>query len=208
MILVTSIQHTGTWFTIELCRLIEKEVHQHHLYTTGEDVAHDDKPIHRTPEQIMRICNRYWNIVPIRDPLAAVITRDVRLPHLSHCYIIEAMCWLAETHSENPFNAFYVPIDLLGSQEVEDRLRFIAWMFGDYGITTTSEELFTFVSEWKAPLYNVSLPSDLKADYRLGNYVAIKAALPMETGLLEKKCDILQPFFEEFGYRNLLWFNK
>ena len=133
-IAILSIQHTGTWFTIEAlkrltgfpCQLSSDYeagyplVHCH-VYANGEtegrikDMDHPD-----IWHAITHFSDRGYKIViPLRDPLASIITRHNRHSNLSHRYLPESF---EELSRVNPSLYFPFPIDLHRNDEDRQRL--------------------------------------------------------------------------------------
>ena len=60
---------------------------------------------------IKLLCNMFKTVIPIRDPLASLLTRESRAPNLRHFYIVDAYVELARLFANHP-NVKFLPIDL------------------------------------------------------------------------------------------------
>ena len=60
---------------------------------------------------IKLLCHLYKTIIPIRDPLAAILTREVRGPEIRHFFIVDAYREMIQGLSMCP-NVKFFPIDL------------------------------------------------------------------------------------------------
>jgi len=158
IVFVPSVQHTGTWFTINFLRnfitrnrelqfVLEKE-----LGPDGTDIRHEHKydnplmeptiihthfPIVRNlnmhvnwsegeffrrwyanlgtlrslPLQtILLFCNFFKTVIPVRDPMAAILTREARHPQLRHFYIVDGFVAMATEFAKHP-NVKFLPVD-------------------------------------------------------------------------------------------------
>lgn len=150
IVFVPSVQHTGTWFTInflknffeqskEVTFLLEngvkngsEDVNYIHKYQYPLDkrtIAHIHLPIVRYmnfdvnyPESsfqkrwygnlgtlrslpvqtILLMCNFFKTVIPIRDPMAAILTRETRHPQFRHFYIVDNFVSLATEFVQHP----------------------------------------------------------------------------------------------------------
>lgn len=262
IILVWSIQQTGTWFTIELLKLHPKIGFFSELVdlfgpqrvdagcdllTTGKELsnaidsvatldevkelnekmkraiaareapvsldrdrslllhAHLFHPVKKTYRQSPQffsgvlshaLAAYYDTIVPLRDPLMSLITRQSRHPDLDHSFIIDSFVHLTTI----PYPLFFFPID----RDPADRGELVDRMLRGVGLGWTPE-IEQYVSAW-APV-NTSGEYPLKAAYRAGDIQTIRNAIPEEFDLLRSKEDVLRPFLRSHGYRKLAWYS-
>ncbi len=66
-------------------------------------------------EAIRLLCSLYKTVIPIRDPLAAILTREARHPELRHFYIVNGYKQLA--YLAGNLNVRFLPIDLYPETE-------------------------------------------------------------------------------------------
>lgn len=227
---VFSVQHTGTWFALEFLLTLKNSfghhrdhVFQWHRLQNGEQrlpfnalegrkpviVSHlngggspgDEHAKKQFTVDLARNLVEYWpTVVPLRDPLLSLITRQIRHPDRDHSYIIDAFCELWKLNG----NVHWLPVDL-GEKPLgrKDRLvKITAKILG--GWTRASEE---FLNQWLAPAYNVT-PQEhpLKLAYRAGDFGEIHAAIPEEFDLLLERREAIQKLMEPMGY-DLPWWD-
>ena len=143
----------------------------------------------------------YWpTVVPLRDPLLSLITRQLRHPERDHGYIIDAFCELWKLAG----NVHWLPIDV-GERPLDRKDRLVeitAKILG--GWTRETED---FLTQWIAPAYNVTPPEHpLKLAYRTGDFGEIHAAFPEEFDLLLERRGEIRELLEPIGYQ-LPWWN-
>lgn len=129
-VFVTSIQHTGTWFVLNfLKRFMPNIVHTFqvidnyqiiekgsiiHCHFSGINTADFNKGL--SLGGIVALASLFKTVVPVRDPLAAILTRESRHPEQRHFYIPEGFVHLSQTLQHHP-NVKFLPIDLKMTQE-------------------------------------------------------------------------------------------
>lgn len=241
ILFVPSVQHTGTWFTVQfLMNFIPNEREVFHILEAeqtkkGENldnqqittptVMHSHFPIirnfesmhvdmdHRTRQQlhiknrclpltnILTFANIFKTVIPIRDPLAAILTREARHPHLRHFFIIDGFIEIAQNFSRHP-NVKFLPIDLY--KTIGERVRLLSDILEHCCIKRTSDNMAIvnrFAMEWKIqnPTPNnrfSKLYKDKNIDkinYLLGSKVA-------EIEYLKTRASIILPFMASLGY--------
>lgn len=218
-ICVFSIQHTGTWFACEyLLRCgwthgkYPADVWQWYQLANGERrwpafengrrpivqshlCARDDLELgerrkHITINLAKHLAQCWDVIVPVRDPLLAVITRHIRHPDLDHRYIVHAFARLELLDSY----VHWLPVDLAPS--VRPPL----------AVDVPTEASESFLKANQAPSYNVT-PSNhpLKQAYLAGDFQTIATQCGPAVDLLLDKAEDIRPLLERLGYTDLLW---
>lgn len=204
--LVLSAQHTGTWFVIDALRICGLDVGNgilhHHLVSDDyvSCIANSDSGAFISDKRATKLCNETTTtIVPVRDPLRAVITREARHPNLNHFHIIRGLECASRMKPR-----IFLPIDLPWTDS-ERRSALVEMCVTCCDINEFDQvyKLRDYAESWEPPAYNISPPHPLKEAYESGDYAAIKAGLPEECRMLED--GPLRPWLESLGYSDLLW---
>jgi hypothetical protein len=224
-IFIPTIQHTGTWFCIEFLKAhneVQHFVELKDLRVNGSEMTlihthfgdgnthHPADVSKHIPFYVVNdLINEYPSITTVRDPLAALITRQIRCPDLWHTYIIDSFVSLAKEIKKMPNkNLFLLPVDLYKTKSFEMRYQILNELLSHVGLSEDPYAKF-WAAGW--PIYNTVGDSSiigLKEYYNLGEVDKIEAAFPEEYAHLKRKEPILRPFLEKLGYRDLIWWNK
>ncbi len=216
-IIVCSVQHTGSWFAIDflrkhsnvtgkpvLCKQIRDEGHFPVLAGLRKTVVHfhinlKEGAEFTYPETLTNLVNHHGAIVPIRDPLRAIITRNARHPDLNHNYIVDGFLWLARAYKEMPDKFCFIPINLPIDRQrtMREVLEFADLPYEPY--------VQKYAKQWRAPPYNVSRNTPAKTAYLLGNDWTVSNLLPEPWAYLHEHADEIAPFLRGLGYRDLMW---
>lgn len=219
-IFLPTIQHTGTWFCINLLLQHSQVTSFSELrdlkfgdgYTLIQTHFGDGETWHPNdaskfiPFYVLKeLIDIYPSVIPVRDPLAALLTRQTRCSDLQHSYIIEGFVALAELR-EN-YNPFILPVDLIGKKSFEERLSVLREFLAAVGLP---EE--PYIKFWAASWPKINsvrgLGVELYDNYRNGDVKKIIKVIPEEWAYLKGKESIIKPFLQELGYKNLLWWDK
>ena len=129
IIFLPSVQHTGTWFALStLSRFGFNIVDSKRLLEGGVNINHPSiiqthfpiEASYGVPfednkwmsiNSIQAISKIFKTVITVRDPLAAILTREARHPELRHFYIVDGFVDMAEKMAGNP-NVVFFPIDL------------------------------------------------------------------------------------------------
>ena len=224
-ILLTTIEHTGTMFTINILEKAGYSLFHHKdleslnnlQHLASNTVLHTHiPPVHNksyvddpkyTPfkniiDKIYLPLTQYGKcrmVISIRDPLASLITRAKRYPHFSRSFLVDSFLSLVKESGE--FHPFFLFIDLF--KDERERMHMLSDL--ESFLESSIQNKKTIAREWQ-PINTRGLYR-LKEAYFQRDVDYIQNALP-EWNYLVKHRKTLQPFFEAFGYRNLLWFNK
>jgi hypothetical protein len=227
VIYVTSIQHTGTWFLLDmlachpdvdgLCesRLVRPGdtyifpgkttiLHKHiPMSAEGEVITLEQDRLLNVPH--LAVIDTYKTLIPLRDPLLSIITRQSRHPDLTHTYLVHGFLHL--TDLEKHPNVFFVPIDtdidlpqkrrLLRSAclhiDIPERLTYIRRYAESWPVSNS----FSYTEQNKS----------LKGHYYSRDIPELMKTFPQEIKLLREKEGQLRPFLEKHGYKNLPWWS-
>lgn len=217
--IVFSVQHTGTWFAIEFLRghpnvsgtffeirnlvspslpsIDDRSVLQVHLGTpVGEGTPRESEKF-ADEEALAIFAEAERAVVPLRDPLLSVLTRQNRHPWLDHRYIVSGFRALARA----PEETIFLPVDT----RPEERRRTLARVLARLGWPEAPEYVEGVARDWSKE--NTSGPSTLKKAYAEGRLDAIRSALPEEFDYLLDSRDEIVPFLRTQGYEDLPWWN-
>ncbi|MCP4475390.1 MAG: hypothetical protein GY821_12660 [Gammaproteobacteria bacterium] len=231
IIFVPSVQHTGTWFVLRLLEKFGYEIkttkdildgkviesgkktviHTHFPITNNLNKIVPNDPFElRTYNSDAPLCinsivmlsNMFKTVVPIRDPLAAMLTREARHPELRHFFIVDGFVQMANYLSDNS-NTMFFPVDLLAHKE-KNRRDMVLKTLKHCGIEIDEEaegKIDEVVYHWKAEndtpnnrFKELYKEKDIfTIDYLLGAKIA-------EVEYLKNKAAIIHPFLFEIGY--------
>jgi hypothetical protein len=214
-VLLPTIQHTGTWFLLDILQKAKMTtvpynpewtqkntvLHAHFPLSVGNGILPQEENKFISLDGIKWAINNFENnaiVVPIRDPLAAVITRQNRHPEMPHKYIIDGFLSFAQDF--NDFNVLWFPVDLYTSKN--DKLALLEKL--ENHIDRTILYKHTLATEWQQK--NTSGMYTLKEAYLENNVKEIKQNIPCEWEQLINIRSLLKPFFQALGYKNLTWF--
>ena len=207
MIVLASVQHTGTWSAISLLEqvmetkvtllkdaLIGEEVNGLlHLHIGGrEGIHYRDKLKHASKWLATPVIMYHTTVVPVRDPMAAVITRQNRHPKMDHSYIVQGFEYLADLYEMGAVDMWLCQDLIMPAQQPQ-----------------ITEALFDLATkEGKALEWGVKNQSPdtsgLKKAYREGEYAEVHKALAIYWDQLHKS-DRIKSFLNALGYDSLPW---
>ena len=157
---------------------------------------------------IKLLCSMYKTVIPVRDPLASILTREMRAPNLRHFYIVDAYVEMARTLAGHP-NVKFLPVDLdLTFDERRKLLEDVAIHCG-IDIAQYDEVIGDIATHWKKE--NITPNNRFHEPYEKGDINTIKEWLGQkwaEVVHLKNMGGILVPFLSELGYnqkKTLLW---
>ena len=131
-IFAPSVQHTGTWFLLELLKRHSKVdgvimfgdmrervpepgkkyiLHVH----IGDGSSPLNLPYHSTYMALDVVTRILKTAIPLRDPLLSMLSRHKRHPALSHSYLVDGFVYLAKMRAD----CFFLPVDVLGDSSFE-----------------------------------------------------------------------------------------
>lgn len=159
---------------------------------------------------IQLLASMYPTVIPIRDPLASLLTRENRAPNLRHFYIVDAYVEVARRLAGLP-NVFILPVDVpISYEERRDLLeRMVAHCGIDVGESRINQEIKETAEKWAKE--NVTPNNIFEEMYRSGDIEGIKARLAekwAEVKHLKNMSGFLSNFLGEHGYNRskpLIW---
>lgn len=227
IIFVPSIQHTGTWFTIKFLEKFGFEAKEAHKVLinrkrlTNPTVIHSHFPILRDFDMNMDMdrwsrwqltlkdrslglraielmVNIHPAVIPIRDPFAAILTREARHPNLRHFFIVDNFIELAQIFHKHP-GVIFLPIDLPWTiKQREEHLKKIA---RHCGLDENAPHIKQTAAEWVPE--NITPKNRFKDLYNSGDLDQLQLLLGpkwAEVCYLRNVASILFPFLSDLGY--------
>lgn len=248
IVFVPSVQHTGTWFTIDFLRnffpnvkelpfILEPaikpgmaDVAYQPTYSESLEqrtVIHTHLPIVRylnmgtnwptsrfykrwyanlgtlrssSIEEVLTLCNFFKTVIPIRDPLAAILTREARHPQLNHFFIVDGFVVLATEFVKHP-NVMFLPIDLVDT--TEERIELLIKVANHVGVDNevNKDVIIAYAERWKPA--NPTPNNRFRQLYKTGNISEIRKLLGSkwaEVTYLQNMASVILPFLANLGY--------
>lgn len=229
VVIVASVQHTGTWFTIdflqnfipnkkEVAHMIEEKIqiesptiiHSHLPIIYDLDMRVDmdwhsrrkltmkDRSISlRTLEVLM---NLFKVVIPVRDPLASILSREARHPDLRHFFIVDGFIELAQKYKDHP-NVVFLPIDLPWDRSQRMKKLFEIMEHCSIDIESNRDLVRKFASNWEPK--NTTPGNRFKELYKNKDIDQIRFLLGpkwAEVNYLQNMASIILPFLASVGY--------
>ena len=164
-------------------------VREHHLSMGGIEV----------------LAGLYKTIIPIRDPLACLLTRENRAPQLRHYYITDGFMEVINRFKDHP-NVFFFPVDLYSDVLSRDRL--VAKTMKHCEILTDRNTLDAredMVKNWGRENCTTNR---FREPYEQGDIKKIEEMLGSKMGELEHLRHFaghIKPFLRSLGYQHFIW---
>ena len=155
-------------------------------------------------DTIEAVAEHWTPIVPLRDPLAAMITAmpsaDIGRLLGNWAYLVQKFDKLSTPH--------YVPLDLMRTnQERREGLTAAVKAAGCQGLAGIERHVNEYAANWaqNRARANSRRSYPLKDAYLRGDMVALEQQMAQPFGELRKTEPWLRPFLERHGYRDLQW---
>lgn len=152
-------------------------------------------------QAILLFCNFFKTVIPLRDPMSAILTRESRSPQLRHFYIVDGFVSLATEFVQHP-NVTFLPIDLpLSFEQRKELLMKIVVHCGRDPVQFEGAIKDT-ADVWKP---ENPTPNNRHADlYRAGKVSELQILMGSKWGeidYLRNKASVILPFMESQGYK-------
>lgn len=208
--------HTGTWFLLRFLlnhTRVYGVVEYHEIEKGQVTVEHLNKRVVHahvgkkmmssgilgetlSVNQAIELSRHVKTIIPVRDPLRMLISRESRHPELTHEFQVYGFSRLQE------FDAVYMPIDLYESTECRSRLLTETLAGIGYGHEPYVE---WWAENW--PRHNTAGSNELVEMYDNGDVEGIRKVIPREFDLLMDMSEEIIPFLKGLGYTNMIWWD-
>jgi len=149
-------------------------------------------------QTILMFCNFFKTVIPIRDPFAAILTREARHPQFRHFFIVDNFVALATEFAQHP-NVKFLPIDMVDS--VEQRRSILLGVLKHCSIEPVDELVNMVATKWIPE--NVTPGNRFKKLYEEGKIDELRMLLGpkwAEVEYLKKMSSLIMPFMSELGY--------
>ncbi len=201
---VPSLNHTGTWFLIDFLLghpAVEGRLELPDALARNGLVQSSVLHFHvgGAPdlwEAYSALIATGRAIVPLRDPMRSLCTRQARHPFLDHRYIVEGFVRVANDHDRVTF--FPVDCDPIIRADVLRRT------LSAMDLDAADDYVEFWARTWK-PRNSIGHETAPIQWYGDGAWEPLRAVLKEEIELLLDSRDVLVPFLKEQGYKELPW---
>lgn len=144
-------------------------------------------------------------VVPLREPLASLISRRARHPQATALHVVEQWIVLVSKLATLERQPFWLPVDLLGTQGPATRRRVMLDLCSHLGFGGVELYLAQIASAWRPE--NASARTGLHEMYRVRDIKALEKAMPAEIAALRRVDGLLRPFLhaQEYTDEDLFW---
>lgn len=152
-------------------------------------------------QTLLLICNFFKTVIPVRDPMAAILTRETRHPQFRHFFIVDGFVALAEEFARHP-NVKFLPIDLFAGN-VKKRAELLRDIVAHVGLNPAEHAgvINKWASSWEPK--NITPGNPFKQMYEKRDLDALRKALGpkwSEVRYLRNMAFIILPFLLGLGY--------
>lgn len=210
--LVASAHHTGTWFALEFLLwhsatrqvaelndlLNGQELHDDdivHLHLTGQTI-HSRGHVQVDFEVAKETIAKARTLIPLRDPMKAIMSRQQRHPGWDHRFIVDGFCDLPGL---DPI--CFLPIDLVHDarpERLQSCLRVLDLPVEPY--------IERYAQDW--PISNTRGDYELKRIYDMEDLEGLRNRFPMNYDHFINRGNEIIPFLQEQGYKEMPWWHQ
>lgn len=219
IIFTPTVPHTGTWFVInflsnfipnfrEASQILRDEIvideptilHTHFApRKEWYNGCERREKIKQLPiDSICLLASIHKTVIPVRDPLAAILTREARHPEHRHFHIVDGFIHLAARLSNNR-NVKFLPIDL--PVDMCQRWKILSDIVDHCGLERNEEIIEDYADRW--PPQNETPGNLYKKLYKEKDAGGIEFMLGpkmAEIQYLKNQASIILPFLASLGY--------
>lgn len=151
-------------------------------------------------QTILLFANLFKTVIPIRDPMAALLSREARHPQFRHFYIVDGFVALATEFAKHP-NVKFLPVDM--TEDAATRRRLLSDVLEHVGKdpATYAADLDNLAATWKPE--NVTPGNRFRDAYKAGDLDRLQELLGpkwAEVEYLRNMASIILPFLADLGY--------
>jgi hypothetical protein len=164
------------------------------------------RKLHMGMAGIELLTRLHKTIIPVRDPLACLLTREARAPQLRHFYIVDGFLEVIKRYENHP-NVIFFPVDMYG--DFQSRRDLIIRTLDHVGIKTIGNEkiICDTAKEWKK---ENTAENRFRIPYAHGAIDQLKDMLKekwAEVEYLKIHGGTIKPFLKRLGYDtgSLIW---
>ncbi len=202
-VVVPSVNHTGTWFVLGF-------LSEHPAFggavqiqdVLARSALSEGEVVHFHVGGVPTLWGAYdvllgtgRMVIPLRDPMACLCTRQARHPFLDHSYIVNGFVHIAQNHA----GATCMPVDV----EAPYRKAVLERVLHALGVT--DQGYVDFWASWWKPRNSIGFDTHEKVLYKEGAWDKLRARMNPEVDRLLEARPILVPFLREQGYKELSW---
>jgi len=151
-------------------------------------------------QTILTLCNFFKTVIPVRDPMAAILSRETRHPQFRHFYIVDGFAALATEFAKHP-NVKFFPVDMTDDVDIRRKLLVDVLTHCEIDPAPHGSFLDEFAEKWEP---KNATPGNKYAElYRAGDMEQIRLLLGpkwAEIEYLKNMAAIIMPFLGGLGY--------
>jgi hypothetical protein len=151
-------------------------------------------------QTILLFCNFFKTVIPVRDPMAAILTREARHPQLRHFYIVDGFVAMATEFAKHP-NVKFLPIDLATTIEQRAELLWNVLSHCDLDLEKHVDVIWELADAWEPE--NITPGNRFKPFYQDNNLFGLQHLLGekwAEVEYLRNMSSVIMPFMSSLGY--------
>ena len=215
-VLVASCYHTGTWFSLdfltgldgldgvtEFSEIVSGQAKANprmvvHFHLVGSAInSKGGRVVGYSFEDACYLMERVRTLVPLRDPLKALITREARHPAEDHHFIVDAFMYMQRL----PPTCVLFPVDI--PESYDDRLAALLRVANVLGLDGL-EHITNYAMDWPNP--NSRGNHALKILYeKHQDLESVSSFFFPEYKYLLEHAEQIIPFLISAGYKDLPW---
>lgn len=151
-------------------------------------------------QTILLFCNFFKAVIPVRDPMAAILTREARHPQLRHFFIVDGYVSMATEFAKHP-NVKFLPVDL--DMTVEQRAALLRDVLVHIGLDPNQHlpVLHDLAHKWEPQ--NITPGNRFKRLYKEDDQQGLRLLLGAkwaEVEYLRNMSAVILPFLSGLGY--------
>lgn len=151
-------------------------------------------------QTILSICSFFKTVIPVRNPMAAILSREARHPQLRHFYIVDNFIALATEFNKHP-NVKFLPIDMTDDVGIRRKLLLDVLIHCEIDPTPHGALLDEIAEKWEP---KNATPNNKYAElYKKGYFEEIKLLLGpkwAEIEYFQNMATTILPFLSSLGY--------
>jgi len=151
-------------------------------------------------QTILMLCNFFKTVIPIRDPMAAILSREMRHPQFRHFFIVDGFVALATEFAKHP-NVKFLPIDVTDDVGVRRKLLLDVLIHCEIDPTPHGSLLNELAEKWEP--VNITPNNKFAELYKQGDMERLEFLLGpkwAEIDYLKIMAPIIHPFLSDLGY--------
>lgn len=151
-------------------------------------------------QTLLLFSNFFKTVIPVRDPMAAILSREARQPQFRHFYIIDGYVALATEFAHHP-NVKFLPIDV--TDDPARRRQLLVEVMEHCGLDPAPHAVLLDEASQKWEPQNVTPGNRFREAYQAGDTDALRVLLGQkwaEVEYLRNMSAVIMPFLASLGY--------